>query len=424
MEALKSLCIFFKGMTGNGKALSIVLDFIIMAMKTIVKGRVFDGEKVIEKGAVVFDNDTGIIDAVGEQGEVEEPKDADVVDAANHTITPGFIDVHMHFFGSKTLDLPEWNVTPEATVAIRSVVDMWNLLSAGFTTVRDLGSKVGTYLSKAERAGEIKGPRVIAAAKSLAQTGGNDDYKLLPIHMAHELSYSYYCDSPWECRKAVRLCMRDGAEAIKVYASGTMSQSGQWKPHLTVEELRAIADEAHRAYVKVTAHAYGEQALKNVVEAGIDSIEHGLELTEETAKLIKKAGIYYIPTLSVYSIHKAEAGSAREKIVARHLDEEMVIARNNGLSIAAGTDFVGAVASPHGQNYMEMKLLSKHFGNLEALKAGTSGAAECLGLPNVGRLKKGNVADLVVLKGNPLEDIEATSPEHVVHVFHDGKKFK
>lgn len=395
-----------------------------MGMKTIIKGRLFDGESVIEKGAVVFDNDTGIIDDAGEQGQVEEPKDAHVLDKSGYTISPGFIDVHMHFFGSKTLELPEWNVTPDATVAIRSVVDMWNLLSAGFTTVRDLGSKVGTHISKAERAGEIKGPRVISAAKSLAQTGGNDDYKLLPLHMAHELSYSYYCDSPWECRKAVRLCMRDGAEAIKVYASGTMSQSGQWKPHLTVEELRAIAEEAHRAYVKVTAHAYGDQALKNVVEAGIDSIEHGLELTEETAKLIAKAGIYYIPTLSVYSIHKPEPGSVREKIITRHLEEEVDIAQKHGLSIVAGTDFVGARESPHGDNSMEMKLLAERIGNLEALKSGTSRAADCLGLENTGRLKKGKTADIVLLKGNPLEDIGATSASGVVHVFHDGKQFK
>ncbi len=390
----------------------------------ILKGRLFDGEEVFEKGEVVIDTASGIISAAGERGSVEEPKDARTVEVEGSTITPGFIDVHMHFFGSRSLDLPEWNVTPAETVAIRSVPDMWNLLSAGFTTVRDLGSKVGTHLSKAERDGDIKGPRVISAAKSLAQTGGNDDYKLLPLHMAHELSYSYYCDSPWECRKAVRLCMRDGAEAIKVYASGTMSQTGQWKPHLTVEELSAIVDEAHRAYVNVTAHAYGEQALKNAANAGVDSIEHGLELTEDTAKLIKSRGIYYIPTLSVYWIHKPESGSQRAKIVDRHFSEEMQIAKEQKLMIAAGTDFVGARESPHGMNYTEMKLLSEHFGNLGALKAGTSTAADCLGLNNTGRLKAGKIADVAIVRGNPVDDISALHPDKIVKVFHDGKEFK
>lgn len=390
----------------------------------VLKGRLFDGENVYEKGTVVFDSDTGIILGAGEAGSVEEPSGAKVIEHNDGLISPGFIDVHMHFFGSKKMDLPEWNVTPDATVAIRSVVDMWNLLDAGFTTVRDLGSKVGTHISKAERAGEIKGPRVISADRSLAQTGGNDDYKLLPLHMAHELSYSYYCDSPWECRKAVRMCMREGAEAIKVYASGTMSHDGQWKPHLTVEELKAIVDEAHRSHVKVTAHAYGDAALKNVVEAGVDSIEHGLELTEESAAMIKKSGIYYVPTLSVYSTHESEPGSQRAKIIERHLTEEMEIAMKHSLMIASGTDLVGALEAPHGQNYMEMKLLAPHLGNLGALKSGTSVAADCLGLGDVGRLAVGKKADIILLKGNPLDEIGNASPEHVKHVFHEGKQFK
>lgn len=390
----------------------------------VLKGRLFDGENVLEKGTVVFDSETGLILGSGERGSVEEPSGAKTIEWNEGTISPGFIDVHMHFFGSKMMDLPEWNVTPDATVAIRSVVDMWNLIDAGFTTVRDLGSKVGNHISKAERAGEIKGPRVISADKSLAQTGGDDDYKLLPLKMAHELSYSYYCDSPWECRKAVRMCLREGAEAIKVYASGTMSHDGQWKPHLTVEELSAIVDEAHRQHVRVTAHAYGEAALKNVVEAGVDSIEHGLELTDETAKMIKAAGIYYVPTMSVYSIHKAEEGSQRAKIVSRHLTEEIEIAMKHGLMIATGTDLVGALEAPHGKNSMEMELLSKHLGNLGALKAGTSVAADCLGFNDIGRLQHGKKADIVLLKGNPIENIKDVSPEHVKHVFHEGKQFK
>lgn len=391
---------------------------------TVLKGRLFDGEAVTDKGVVVFDEVSGLIKASGEKGEIEEPGEARVIDAGEGTIVPGFIDAHMHFMGSKTLNLAEWNVTPDATVAIRSVVDMWNLLKAGFTTVRDLGSKAGTNISMAERDGEIKGPRVISSAKSLAQTGGDDDYRILPLHMAHELSYSYYCDSPWECRKAVRLSQRDGAEVIKVYASGTMGHEGKWKPHLTVDELKAIVDEGHRAFMKVTAHAYGEEAIRNVVSAGVDSIEHGLDLTDETAKLIKSKGVYYIPTLSVYSLHKPEAGSRRARIVNAHLNDEMEIAHEHGLKIAAGTDFVGAAEGPHGNNSMEMKLLSKHLGNIQALKSGTSDAADCLGLSNRGRIKSGMYADIVVLRGNPMEDIENISADHVEHVFHEGKEVR
>ncbi len=390
----------------------------------VIKGRMYDGEEFFEKGVVVVNSETGLIEAAGEMGSVEEPKNASTLEVANSTIVPGFIDVHMHFFGAKSFDLAEWNTTPAETVAIRSVSDMWNLLSAGFTTVRDLGSKAGTFLSRAERQGEILGPRVISAAKSIAQTGGNDDYRILPVEMSKELSYSYYCDSPWDCRKAVRLCLRDGAEVIKVYASGTMSQGGLWKPHLTVEELSAISDEAHRAYVNVTAHAYGEPALTNAIEAGVDSIEHGLELTEKTAEMIRSKGIYYVPTLSVYAARRPDKGTYREKVVLRHFKEEMTIAKERKLKIAAGTDFVGAGENTHGQNAMEMRLLSESLGNLESIKAATSVAADCLGLPDRGRIKVGKTADLVVLKGNPIDSIESTSPEYVLHVFHDGNRIK
>jgi len=221
------------------------------------------------------------------------------------------------FFGVKEDNLISWNLTPEGLSVARSFKDMINLLASGFTAVRDLGSKSAIFLSKAEKEGYIPGPRIIASGYSIAETGGNDDPTDLPLDMAQRLSYSFYCDSPWECRKAVRLAMRQGAEVIKIYSSGAFSQRGYPKPALTVEDIKAIVDEAHRSGLKVASHAYGEEAIANSIEGGVDSIEHGLGLTEELAEEIKRKGIFYVPTLATYS----------KEIKIRELDEEVAVKR-------------------------------------------------------------------------------------------------
>jgi len=129
---------------------------------------------------------------------------------------PGMIDAHLHFFGVEEDNVMAWNLVSEVDAAIRSTRDMEILLRSGFTAVRDLGSKVGTRLSRLQRRGEILGPTVVASGYSLAITGGDDDPKELSLEMAQKLSYSFYCDSPHECRKAVRLAVRQGASVIKV----------------------------------------------------------------------------------------------------------------------------------------------------------------------------------------------------------------
>ncbi|BBG25007.1 amidohydrolase family protein [Sulfuracidifex tepidarius] len=175
-----------------------------------LKGRIFNGEGITENGVVFIEG--GRISKVG--------KDLDTSGfntIEGGFITPGLIDAHVHFFGTVNDNVLEWNITPEGLSAARSASDMIRLLSAGFTTVRDLGSKSAIYLSRAEREGTLIGPRIIASGYSVAETGGNDDPKDLPLDVAQRLSYSFYCDSPWECRKAVRMSIRQGAEVIKGY---------------------------------------------------------------------------------------------------------------------------------------------------------------------------------------------------------------
>ena len=229
---------------------------------------------------------------------------------------------------------------------------------------------------------------------------------------------------------------REGATVIKVYASGGFAAGGKPLPNLTVEELKAIVDEGHRAKVKVTAHAYGEEALDNVIEAGVDSIEHGIGLTEDIAESIRKRGIYYVPTMSVYKAEKTHPeypgllarirGSSRvnrAEIIRRHLTKEIEIARDCDLKIAAGTDFVGAQSSKHGNNSIEMEYLSEFLGAKWALQAGTSGNAECVGLENMNSFKKNKPGEFIVVEGKPDLASSDIRKERIRFVIHDQKVF-
>jgi imidazolonepropionase-like amidohydrolase len=389
-----------------------------------VKGSIFDGRDLLDDGVVIVDESTGLISDCGKSSEVDVPKDVrKTITGEDLYILPGLIDCHVHFFGSTRYDLLEWVTTADALVALRSVDHSKRLLYAGFTAVRDLGSKVGIYLSRAVNEGAIEGPRIISAAKSLAQTGGDDDPKSLPLDIAQELSYSYYCDGPWECRKAVRLSIRDGAEVIKVYASGSFAQGGKPRVQLTVEELKAIVDESHNNGLKVAAHAYGEAALSNAVEAGADSIEHGIGLTPEIAAQIKKKRIFYVPTLTPYLQSKPSGNKDREILIKRHLTQDLELAKEAGLKIACGSDFIGAENEMHGENYREIVSVAKYFGAKEALTSATETAADCLGLSKCGRIQKDMEANLVVVKGNPVENVEQLAPRNIQHVFKAGKMY-
>lgn len=387
-------------------------------MSFAIKGIIFDGEKIIgEKYIIIEGANISKISNDDEGLKVYEGK----------FIVPGLIDAHMHFFGVENDNVLEWNVVSGELSTARSVGDMIRLLGSGFTTVRDLGSKSAIALARAEKEGRIIGPRVIASGYSLAETGGDDDPKVLPLDMAQRLSYSFYCDSPWECRKAVRLALRQGAEVIKVYASGAFSNSGVPKPALTVDDLKAIVDEAHRAGLKVAAHAYGEKAIANCIEAGIDTIEHGLGLTEELAREIRKKGMCYIPTLATYELplelsYDEEIKRKRDELISRHFKEDMEIAVKEELKIAAGTDYVGSKLRPHGKNYREIVLLSRYMGPENALKAATSIAAECLGI-NAGRIGEGFIADIISVDKNPLENSENLAPDNIAFVVRKGKLY-
>ncbi len=386
----------------------------------ILKGRVFDGRNFHKSGVVKIDTDGGVILSFGERGEVEEPRGAKKLEFEDATILPGLIDAHVHFYSAKGEGVTAWASVPDTLAVLRGAGDLRRLLQSGFTAVRELGTKGGVHLAQAVTEGSIEGPEVVSCARALAQTGEDDDPPAFPLELAQQLaSYTYFCDGPWECRKAVRKVAREGGKVVKFYASGAFSRGGRIKPNFTKEEIGAIVDESRRLDLKVAAHAYGEEALRNVVDAGVDSIEHGLGLTSRIASTVAKKGIYYVPTLVTYS--NPAYKNRYNEMVKRHLSDDMVIAKEQGVKVVMGSDIVGDAARPHGPNYEEIAAEAKFLGNQEALIAATSRAAECLGLENSGILKEGFRADAVVVRGNPFEDIEALAPENILYVVRSGR---
>ncbi len=392
-------------------------------MEYELRGRVFDGTALREKSTVKFDSETGLITAVGEIGEIEKTPDSkELIENQDVTILPGLIDAHVHFFGGTGEGIMDWATTPGALAVLRSVADLRKLLYAGFTSVRELGTKYGVHLAKAADEGSFDSPTIISCSRALSQTGGNDDPPVFPLKIAQELaSYTYFCDGPWDCRKAVRKVVRDGGKVVKIYTSGGFAQGGMVKLQLTLEEIKAIAEEAHRSGLKVAAHAYGEEALMNAIEGGADSIEHGLGLTDRTARLIAEEGIYYIPTMAVYRHYSSAGNPWREQMIRKHLTEDLNIAMEHKVKVVCGSDIVGDAKRPHGRNYQEIEDEAKFLGNVEALVAATARAAECLGLQRSGRILPGYSADLIAVRGNPVDDISALAPENIVAVIKNGK---
>jgi imidazolonepropionase-like amidohydrolase len=386
----------------------------------VLEGRAFDGKKLHRVATLMIDSDRGVITGFGEKGSVEVPKNAKKLELADATILPGLIDGHVHFYSSMGVGINEWASVPDTLAVLRAAGDLNKLLSSGFTAVRELGTKGGIHLAQAVAEGAIDGPDVVSCSRALAQTGGDDDPPAFSLELAQKLaSYTYFCDGPWECRRAVRKVARDGGKVVKFYASGAFSRGGGIKPNFTKEEIAALVDESKRAGLMVAAHAYGEEALTNVVDAGVDSVEHGLGLTSRIAREIAKKGIYYVPTLVTYA--NPAYKNRNNEMVKKHLSEDMQIAKEQGVKVVMGSDIVGDSARPHGRNYEEIVAEARFLGNREALVATTSRAAECLGLECNGMLAEGFRADVVVVRGNPLADINALAPENILNVVRAGR---
>lgn len=388
---------------------------------------------VIRDGRVV-DVRNGLLDA-----SVAEFAGARVIDLSDKYVLPGLVDSHVHLTsdtGGVLSQLEEVQLSPAAK-AFNALTNARKTLSAGFTTVRNLGDRDGVTLAlrDAIRDGQVVGPNIVDAGTSISTTSGHMDPALgFRDDLRDALDrHENLCDGADACRRAVRLQVARGVDVIKIATTGGVNSRigaglGQ---QMFDDEVRAIVETAKLYGKKVAVHAHGQDGVKVALAAGVDSIEHGTTLDDECLELFRQSGAYYVPTLSTVNGYleriaadpNAYSPAVRAKVDwrIRITGESLRKAVPKGVKIAFGTD---AGVSKHGRNADEFELMVKHgMTPTQALEAATVNAADLLGLSaEVGTLEPGKRADLIAVDGDPLADV--TVLKRVPFVMKDGAVFK
>ncbi|TGE16855.1 amidohydrolase family protein [Hymenobacter elongatus] len=344
-----------------------------------------------------------------------------VIDLKNKTVLPGLIDCHVHMEGETSKDnfLKELTENP-ADVAFGSLDHARKTLLAGFTTVRDLGgSGVNVALRNAINRGQVVGPRIFTAGRAISGTGGHMD----PTNgyrqdlMGVPGPADGVANGPEQCRQAVREQYKRGSDLIKIASTGgvlSVAKDGS-SAQMTEEEIKAIVETARDLGLTVACHAHGAEGMKRAIRAGVTSIEHGTLMDEETMKLMKKFGTWYVPTITA---GKSVADSAKipnyypplvtpkALSIGPKLQTTFGKAYKAGVKIAFGTD---ASVFRHGVNALEFQyMVEAGMPAYEALRAATVSAAELLGqTESLGTLEAGKLADIVAVEGDPIQDIKA-----------------
>jgi imidazolonepropionase-like amidohydrolase len=381
----------------------------------------------IADGVVLVED--GLITAVGPSASVAVPAGARRIDLGDRTLLPGMMDVHVHLSGSRSYN--DSGVDRDL-LTLRAAADCRTLLDSGITTVRDVGSMIAISLRRAIADGEIVGPRIYAAGPIISQTGGHADAHNLPIDEARKRRNAILADSPWEGRQAVRLAVRAGADLIKICTTGgvgTINDDPE-DEHFTLEEVTAIAEEAHRARRRVAAHAQGKAGVLNAVRAGIDSIEHGYYLDEECVAEMEARGTFFVPTLALLDVYKGAVERPhdmppwrlrKQQAAIPAIERAFAVACRSSLTIATGSDYSGAPLRAHGDNTDEPITMVRYgMPPMRAIQATTINSATVIGIErSTGSVQPGKWADLVAVDGDPLARIEAL--RDVVFVMKEGR---
>ena len=400
--------------------------------QTVVKaGRLIDtrGGRVLADQHIVIENDR--IKQVGSAREVPLPPDALVIDLSSATVLPGLIDAHTHVLLQGDLTEADYDEqllkesipyrTIRATVAARTA------LEHGFTAIRDLETEGAMYadvdLKRAIDRGIVPGPRMFVATRALSATG---TYPLLGYSWELQMPEGVQIvDGPDEIRKAVRQQVKHGADWIKFYADRDYYLEGgklRSKVNFTPKETQAIVAEAHRLDRRVAAHAMGRDGILAALEAGVDSIEHGDGLDEETIDMVVARGVYWCPTIyfGVYVAEgRAAGGNAVWKAMVELEREAFALAVKKGVKIAFGTDAGGY---PWTENQAREFAYMVRYGQtpMQAIQSATTVAAELLQAQrDLGAVEPGKLADIIAVSGDPLHQINEL--EHVRFVMKGGR---
>jgi len=386
-------------------------------------GPVFVGDGRILEHATVLVEGERIVKV--QEGNVAIPNDAHKIPLDGRTLLPGFIDCHVHLCLDASPDPMSAGLAEPMTIsALRAADFARQTIMAGVTSIRDMGGKDGIDigLKQAIQSGLIPGPRMLVSGRLICMTGG------------HGWQMGQEADGPDEVRKAARDQIKAGADIVKLMATGGVMTPAvePGSEQLTEDELRAGIQEAHKAGKKTATHAMGTQGILNALRAGIDSIEHGVYLNEETIALMIKQNVPLIPTISaLYNIVNkgVEAGipsfavEKTLKVKPFHL-ESVRLAREAGVAVAMGTD-AGTPFNLHGDNLGEIKLLvDSGFSPIKAIESGTGIAARVLGVEKkLGTIEEGKLADLMMVEGNPLDDVSILTKKEAIRLVMLGGKF-
>lgn len=410
----------------NKTSLAVLISGLLVSLSSQAATLIYAGNLITAEDSKMLSQQTIVIEqdkiVALQAGFTPAGENDTVIDLRKHTVMPGLMDMHTHFYTQFSPTVYSEGFTMnEADYALRGATFAEKTLLAGFTTVRELGDnhQISTALKKAIAKGYVKGPRIYAAGKSIATTGGHADPTngVAAALMADPGPKQGVINGADEARKAVRQRYKEGSDLIKITATGgvlSVAKSGS-NPQFTDDELAAIVSTAKDYSMKVAVHAHGKEGMERAIKAGVHSIEHGTYMDKATMAMMRKQGTYFVPTISAgkWAEEKSRiAGFFPELVrpkaatIGGKIQQTFAEAYKAGVKIAFGTD---AGVFEHGNNWREFVYMTEAgMPAMAAIQSATIEGARLLGVEDeLGSIKAGKLADIIAVEGNPLQDINA-----------------